>query len=237
MTSDSPGVLGFRIAHLTFFGFAYISLYIFLVCRLYSTFKDSVFEIKSVVIKIYIGILMFSVSVGTVSLVLIVFGFDSFILFLLTTALTFLQFCAIIHLLYSFNRGLFLWVLQERHLMINEKIRFSNAQKVMMATARKHTLIGVSAILFGITAIMTSAFATIIDKEPFHQASSYPNSKAYYAVFDGIIACALNLMSFILFLGFSVNQAWYTRLCGSCDKRCDSLCEKLVLSTFYDQKQ
>ena len=230
-------LLRVRITTLSFFGFAYISLYLFLVCRLYSTFKQSVYEIKSLVIKIYIGILLFSFSISTISMVLIVFGFDRFTMFSVTAAMGFLQFFAIIHLLYSFNRGLFLIVLQQRHSFINEKIKFSDTQKMMMATARKHTLIGVSAILLGLIAIMTIVLAMVIDREPYHPATSYPNSKAYYAVFDGIIACTSNLMSLTLFLGFSVNQTIYTKICSSCDRQCDSLCEKIVLSAFYGNKK
>ena len=225
-----------RIGFMLFYGFTLISLYLFLVCRLYSTFKDTVFEIKAFTIKIYIGILMSSVGLSAIVLILGGFDFDRFIMFLLTAAASFLQLCAIIHLLYSFIRGLFLIVLQQRHSFINEKIELSETQKKMMATARKHTLIGVIAIVLGLMAAVTYVVAIVIDREAYVPASSYPNWKAYDAVFDGIIVCTLNLMNFTLFLGFTVNQAMYTMLCSSCDKKCDALCEKLVLSTFYDQK-
>ena len=106
-----------------------------------------------------------------------------------------------------------------------------------MATARKDTLLSVIAIVVGLIAAVTYVAAIAISREPYHPATSYPNSKGYYAVFDGIIACALSLTSLIIFLGFSVNQARYNRLCSSCDRKCDSLCEKLVLSAFYGNKK
>ena len=97
LTSQNPldinrKLLRLRIAHLSCFTFGYISLYLFLVCRLYTTFKQSIYEIRPFVIKIYIGILILSVSVSTTSLVLMVFGFDRFTMFLLPPLALFYNF-------------------------------------------------------------------------------------------------------------------------------------------------
>ena len=227
---DDQNVLLLRFVFTSFNTLAFDSMYFFLICKVYSAFKGSAYAIKKCVIAIHSAICLTATLTVMVSFAMAIFNYDKYALKLPVALCLLLPFSAFFHLFYTFNHGLF-------HIVLQQRQQQSLKHDRIMAAARKHTIIGISVMLMGFLGFATYIIALVIEGGDYFLLSVYPNSKAYKIVFDIMIVPALNLTSFVLFLGFAVNQALYKGLCNLCDATIASLCETLVQSQLNKKGQ
>ena len=221
-------VSALRSAYLLFNAFGFIATYFFLVCRLYATFKGSIYSINTTTISIHIGIGILTVFIGLMSFVLVMVNVNRFIINLLFAACGLLPICTLIQLIYAFNHRLFQIVYQQRQILATKKL--PETQIKLMGTVRRHTIIGVIIILLSFLLLVIYFIAILVTNGEYAIVSSYPNAEAYRLIFDVFNVLAFSLGALAIYLGFTVNHKLYAKLCSACDRKCGCLCEQLVQS-------
>ena len=226
-------------------GCAFISHYIFGVSRLYVTFEDSSYKIKTITMYIHFGTLIF-ICISSLSMVIMakLQIFDTAqILNTLFGVVVALALLAQIHLIYAFNYRLFRMALDKRQATSpndSDKIGLTQAQRNILSVVRKHTLLGVLLILIMFVGIIAYIAAVNIysksenarDERISYQnylvMGTYLNSTWYIVFFDIINVIAFNTVTLCVYLGFSVNKSYYKFLCKSLDTCCKHFCESCV---------
>eukprot|EP01083_Nonionella_stella_P031420 86055_1 len=211
--------------------FVYIALYFFLLCRMYHTFNDTYLAIKrcTIIIHIIVATLTIVLAFIMFTLALLGYGYETRIVFAATAVLPILAF---IHLIYAFNARLFELVLTQRRTIQNDpdNIGLSEQQIYLLRIVRKHTLLGVLMMICAFVILVIYIYGVYVSRGRYTTLSTYDEQFTYYVLFDIFIVLSLNVASYGLYLGFSINQTQYKWFCGKCDHKCKILCENIAES-------
>eukprot|EP01083_Nonionella_stella_P080716 221907_1 len=191
------------------------------VFRLYYLFKDSAaFSISKRTIWCHFS-LMLVVLIAPISGSL--FFADYWIVYTFTFLwMSLLIFAGLIHLVYSFNRRLFLLVLEERKETI-----IKHELKVLDSVAKHTLLLSVQLITMLILAIMFAGLSLVKDM-----------SDVGYIVYDWMCTVAIIVLGLCIYLGFSfkTNNKLYKCLCNKCHLKCLTQCTRMADRKLLDKK-
>ena len=224
---------------------ACITLYLFLFLRLFYSFQDSQYAMSSKAIKCHIIVLF----VMTICIIIesIAYNLENdFILLVATLCSTLISTIGVIHLLIYFNRGLFGLIVAQKTLLfppsilcvssksnsnistlneeenkrnVQKKQELNSAQKTLLVTVTKHTLLS-SMIICNLFCFISILIILLISG-----AFKYDIiRKAYYWSFQ-ILA---ELTTLFMWLSFNINDNHYYCLCGQCDICCKKICDMIA---------
>ena len=213
-----------------------LSMYLHILLRLISTFKDSKYAISKQIIYIYIIIPLFNVFMSIISLILyrnLVISFTISQILQILSCLPSL-FCGC-HLIYQFNTKLFKLVLErEKELSSSscgDEYIFNDEQIHKLSIATKHTILGnfiaISSLLF------TFYWISIICIATFFGANIL--NLWFRAMVDLIRVFVTCLISFPLFLAFTVNKKYYLCCCGYCDNKLKKIYGNMAMRKLKDK--
>ncbi len=217
------------VGWISIFG-ASILTYLFLLFRVYFTFKESMYEIKKCTIYLH------STNIASMSLLLVSFlgtyteWFDFILFSLWLTSLS----IGYTHLLYLFNHNLFLLVLSQRQTIINDEknIELNQRQINLLCTIRKHTILGFFMVLSSLTYLAANG-PSINSLDKINSAPWIKDGVMYLVASINFIS--LNTSPFLVYLGFNMNRKLYSKLCSFCDKKCKNICIRLTEKNLDDQ--
>lgn len=246
----------FMITHLLymiFMGTGWNCAYIFMFTRLYATFEDTKFKVTKKAIYTHIFIAIYSLLAGWICIILAKLklcpaAIIDTIFILSKIPGLFAQ----LHLIFQFNYRLFKMAVQSQNepsLSPTDDInvrQLSEKQIFMLSVVRKHTILGVT-LLFTLLICMLDYLLAVnvyaaspnytdsrIVYPHYMVLSTYLDTTSYMSLFDIIHVFCVNMVTFIIYLGFSVNKSYYLYLCNSIDLICKDLCESLAGSNGND---
>lgn len=206
-----------------------LSMYVFLIVKLYMTFKESVFAIKPIVIKLHcvaIITIFINMIISSVCLGLKPLSYSNNIVAVLSCFIILvIKMSAYIHLLYAFNHSLFLLVLaQTQRANINEShqkfYKLDDAQIDLLSVVRKHTILATFLIIADIKFLILFGIMYIFTFNPSYDRSF----EIFVSVWFLLFLIAMNASAWVIYLGFKMNQYSYNKLCGICDRMCKRKC-------------
>ena len=224
----------------------WISLYLHGIFRLVATFKDSQHEIKTPIIKLYIFVLTFTIFSLIIILTLrriVIISFD---------VANYLQIGVIVpsmlsgvHMIYQFNRKLFKLVLDEKGTELSKsqsysanKYHFTQNQVRKLSIGVKHTILGNS---LGVFLLITVLYWSAVVLIKFECEKYYAQNPFNYVWFSSIVSMGrvlcMMMISYPVYLGFTVNKKYYLVCCGCCDRKLKSICGKMAMKRLLDKKQ
>lgn len=216
--NDIPAFIAQTISSV-FFVFTSCLTYLSLVYRIYETFDDTIYQINTLVI--YIHIILVMICPILLILNLSIPSLNEYIMYMIYY---FVFLFGATHLIYLFNRKLFLLVLQQRMTIVTEDIELSDMQLNMLVTLRKHTLLGCLMILFTLSLLLNGIMAKeFILKHLEHNGGS-PGAWKWFIVSFWCWTICSNSITLCIYLGFTVNKKWYHCICIIGDRICERLC-------------
>ena len=190
------------------------SVYTMLLLRLYYTFRDSIYRVKSHEFFIHAIIIVITLAI-MISLPFLSAVAMNYCVALWIILLT----MGYVHLLYEFNHNLFLLILSRRKSAVpnipavrkesGESVELDIRQLDLLSTMRKHSILGCFMVLTNLSFVMTLAFGTFI-----------------YSTVESDVAFLVFLHTFIasgplcIYLGFKQNADLYEKCCNLCDRKC-----------------
>eukprot|EP01084_Bolivina_argentea_P181254 313063_1 len=195
---------GFQLFHFCFFNFCYTlswsSFYTFMLLRIKYTFMDSVYAMSNTILYIHLIIAIFAPTV----ILIAIFSLKAFVI----CSIIFISITVIgsIHLIYKFNYNLWLLILSQNDSDNTAKDQLNSAQTSMIKTVVKHSILGAMILISLSLCAFTVTFGPLIEMFALRVFTVYIG-----ALF--IMNCGL-----ALYLGFTVNNGVYLKLCSTCDK-------------------
>ena len=219
---------------------AITAVYILTLMRLYYSFKESTFEISKWTIYGHIVCLIIQQIIWII-LTLLSFTFsDGYFgrYDRITGALGICVYCiGYSHLVYKFNYNLFQLVLIQRSTIINYSghndadtdQELNIRQKQLIQAIVKQTLLHFGIVcMFAIKAISFVVIAVVDPTE---------NDRWIYVYEQWMIAMVYCSIGIMASLTFSVNAGLYDKICSTCHKKCDTLCQARAAKSMSGQIQ
>eukprot|EP01084_Bolivina_argentea_P111783 199387_1 len=214
-----------RIIFFMLLNVGFTSLYILIFVRMYLSFKGSVYEVSRTIF--YVHCIWATVS----ELLFLCQAFLDFMdiypwdtIFLGIATLCYML--GLLHVLYCFNRQLFLFIL----LVSDDKANSDVAEAIteFIQIIVKQTLIGSIMVGSMVLYVLCLLFITTFD----------PNKKYYFLVeirtwFVTPVVCVI---SFCIYLSFPNTKSAYGQCCNVCHKKCEALCNYTV-SKYISQRK
>ena len=199
------------ILHFSLMTTAY-SIYTILLIRLYCTFQESVYQIR----KRQLVIHTMNITISLICFVLsYIYAYNHSYIFVMIWIVSLTM--GYTHLLYKFNHNLFLLVLSQTQTNLNkqrtESIELNMRQRIILQTIRKHTILGCF-MVFG------NCFFALGIQLFFFSSVQYIAVAGYYIfVLTGTLC---------IYLGITQNRNLYGKCCNYCDRKCESICNRLA---------
>ena len=208
-----------------------LSVYGFLLYRIKNTFNGTVYQIKSYALCLHYINMLFIMITFSVTYWPVIANPD--LLFCMHLIYFILCMIGYLHLLYVFNHNLFLLVLSRsdaRDSVVNNEIEWSHGQIRLLTTIRKHTILAC-------VILISSLFSVIIFTVVFHhefgprENVSETHMTVIWSLWIIALFVLLNTGPLCIYLGFSVNNRLYQKICNVCDGKCRIVCMHLAENT------
>ena len=249
---ESDSWLYFFALYYSFSGFTLVAMYIFLIARLYETFKGTEYETKKM--TIYIHLVCAFIGFLVMISVVIVGQFEDvgYKWVNLMVAVLIIS-VGVTHLMYLFNHYLFQQVLSERretkkykHKHRNSPTPIEHGQKEPQHTMDINSEEHEQTFSIELHHLQLELLATIRKHTllsfmiigAFLMGSLTPWFNIFcqtdlchgifWSVWYPLHCININIGGLSMYLGFSVNKPNYSRLCSICDYKCESLCRGLA---------
>eukprot|EP01084_Bolivina_argentea_P107372 191972_1 len=202
-----------------FFVFLLISFlffYAFMLLRLYYIFDGTIFQINPITKWLHI-IMNIQITIGgIIAIIFNAIGYNS-IYYILAIILLIIFCVSLFHLVYLFNVKLFKLTILTRQTIVsnksNEELNLNERQLSLLATMRKHTLLGstmVAIVVFDVLIVVIY------------------NITSNYMIWTIGWSLTMTIGSLCIYLGFIANKSAYIFVCGQCDVCCRILCIKIT---------
>ena len=205
------------------------SIYTILLLRLYHTFQESIYQISTR--QLYMHVINVSITIITFIMSFYPFTPHKALIKEILVIWVILLTMGYIHLLYTFNRNLFLLVLSQRKSVVMsskqntdhddtkiEPVELNERQINMLSTIRKHTILG-SFMVFS-----NLCFASFLI---FFYESVFVNPIASF-FFMVIVHIFVITGPLCIYMGFEKNKDFYHKCCNLFDKTCTNICVTLA---------
>ena len=214
------------------------SVHLFLILRLHTVFKDSIFALRPAVYRMHLIAFVFIMATRFVvhPFLAMMYGSNSLSATALWTITAPIAGAAWVHLMYAFSHKLFQLVVTERQSVVersaSDKVDLSRQQQVILGTVRKHSLLGAVSILVAVFYALLYAAVSVRTRERFVDlyTDGDPMMQRFVVSFNIIILIALSILGVVLYLGFAANSAMYWKCCGCCDAQCQVICDRMATS-------
>ena len=227
---DSTEHMIFNRAYNTFITLALLTNYYFVLIRVYTTFKESVYKVKIWIIYFNIIVMLIVVILGISIQIMIENNvYSEKFGNILFGIMLFLGIFSLTHAIYAFNSRLFkICVSHQRSISLTGQL--SNTQLRILSVVRKHTILGASVIIFGIIGALDYIVANIVTNGEYNTLSIYlyDEGQDWIIIFDIIFVFMVLLAMYCIYLSFTENRNGYHYFCKYCDSRCRSICERVA---------
>ena len=205
------------------------SIYTILLQRLYYTFEESVYEIKTRQLSIHIINIVITLSLFVASTFIdvvaeayniTIYKHTNKVLLVIWVLLLIMGY---IHLLYTFNHNLFLLVLSQRQTIFCKQsaktVKLSMRQIIMLSTIRKHTILGCFMIISNLGFLICTSAGIPIKETTSDISLVFQKLTLNIFIISGPLA---------IYMGFTQNEDLYGFCCKLCDKTCKNICRRLA---------
>eukprot|EP01084_Bolivina_argentea_P280680 480051_1 len=220
--------LGFKFVSYILMAITYLSFHCYFLSKLYVTFVDSAYAIQSYVIYIHISFIILVILAAFIMIILVVFdAINALIGNILYAIIASFVVFPFLHLLFAFNRRLFmLCQLQQQTIYnIDKTFELSRSQQKLLSVVRKETLLAMLIFTTCILMFISYAIITTLTNGQYKYLHTYYYKQPYIFVFDLINSIGLMFGSLFIYLAFAVTKSLYTKLCNYFDIKCKVLCE------------
>eukprot|EP01084_Bolivina_argentea_P111463 198847_1 len=210
----------FNILQYLMFAIGWILFYLFMVRKLYFTFKDSMYKMskKHICAHVFITI---TIPIWYSSITILNQIFTGAIeLYLWLSALgLIIIFVALLLLIISFNRNLFLCYVNHTGL---------NSQKTsILSVITKQTLLGSINISVGVFFIFAICILNFLSKEP---------KDLSWILYEWFLGSLIIINLLCVYFGFKMNENEYHKICGCCHSKLMIFCRNVANREINDNR-
>eukprot|EP01084_Bolivina_argentea_P276904 472586_1 len=215
----------------------WVLIYIFMVTRLYYTYKESIYKMSKYSL-VFHTIIMIIIPVWYIALTIIDHtgdnGNNEFNQYFSAVVIGFpIIFVGLVRLIYQFNRKLYLLILSQKQTIVTEEdiqeMELSPRQVSTLSTMTKHVLLGSIILTFFALFLSIIPIITFIDMR----------LEIAYILYEWFLALLVVVNTICVYLGFSINKKEYDVCCDLCHWKCRKLCENCAQKnlTAYNRRR